>query len=66
MTTPVTLPPVAVALPSQFTSKVDKTDRRRLQIGVDSYVYGNENTDTSNQATVYDRRGHAKRMKTRR
>ena len=66
MTAPVILPPVAAPLPSQLTSKVDKSDQRRLKVGADSYVHSNEDTDTSNQATVYDRRGHARRMKTRR
>ncbi len=70
MNVPVTPAPVAVPLasefPSQFTSKVDKTDRRRLQIGADSYVHGNEDTDTSNQATVYDRHGNGRRLKTSR
>lgn len=66
MTAPVSLPPVAIALPSQFTSKVDKSDRRHLKLGVDSYIHGNEQADTSNQATVYDRHGHARRMRTRR
>ncbi len=66
MTAPVTPPPIAIALPSQFTSKVDKSDRRHLKLGVDSYVHSNEQADTSNQATVYDRQGHRRRMRTRR
>ena len=66
MTAPVILPPVAAPLPSQFTSKVDKKDQQRLQIGADSYVHGNEDADTSNRATVYDRHGNARRLRTRR
>ncbi len=64
MQAPVTLAPVGVPLPSQFISKVDKTDRRALKVGADSYVHSNEESDTSNQATVYDRRGKAKHLKT--
>ena len=70
MNAPVTLAPVGVPLPSQFTSKVDKSDRRRLKVGADSYVHGNEEADTSNQAsnqaTVYTRQGRAQRLKTSR
>ena len=64
MHAPVTLAPVGIPLPSQFTSKVDKRDRRTLKIGADSYVHSNEASDTSNQATVYDRGGKAKHLKT--
>lgn len=66
MNAPVGLPPVAVALPSQFVSKVDKSDHRKLQLGADSYVHGNEDADTSNQTMVYDRRGRPQHMKTSR
>ena len=66
MNAPVTLAPVGIPLPSQFTSKVDKSDQRRLKVGADSYVHGNEESDTSNQATVYDRQGNPQRLKTSR
>ena len=66
MNSPVALLPVGVIPPSQFTSKVDKSDRRRLKVGADSYVHGNEESDTSNQAMVYDRSGRAHPLKTSR
>ncbi len=66
MTAPVIQPTVAVPLPTQFTSKVDKADRRRLQLGADSYVHSNEQSDTQNQALVYDRHRSTKHMKTSR
>ena len=59
------IPPVPVSPPSQFVSKVDKSDRRRLQVGADSYVHGNEESDTSNQSMVYyNRNGKARRLRT--
>ena len=58
--------PTPVSAPSQFVSKVDKADRRRLKVGVDAYVHGNEESDTSNQAVVYDRHGNKQRMSTQR
>ena len=66
MNAPVTLPPVAVPPPSQFISKVDKSDRRRLKVGADSYVHGNEESDTSNQAVIYDRHRNTQRLRTSR
>ena len=66
MNAPVILPPVAVPPPSQFISKVDKSDRRRLQVGADSYVHGNEESDTSNQAVIYDRHRSTRRLRTSR
>ena len=66
MTAPVIQPTVAVPLPTQFTSKVDKSDRRRLQLGADSYVHSNEESDTSNQAVIYDRNRNTQRLRTSR
>jgi len=66
MTPPATVPVAVVQVPSQHVSKVDKSDRRKLQLSADSYVHGNEETDTSLQTTVYDRSGQARHLKTQR
>ena len=66
MNAPVTLPPVAVPAAREFTSKVDKADRRHLQLGADSYVHGNEASDTSNQTLVYDRHRGTQHLRTSR
>ena len=66
MTPPMNMPVAVVQVPSQHVSKVDKSDRRKLQLSADSYVHGNEETDTSLQTTVYNRRGQAGHLKTRR
>lgn len=69
MNIPTALSPVVAPVPVQPDSKADKSDRRKLKLGVDSYVHDSEESDTSNtssQATIYDQEGKAKQLKTSR
>lgn len=52
--------------PSQHDSKIDKKDRRKLQLSEDEYVHGSEDSKEAQKAAVYNRRGNKKQMKTSR
>ena len=52
--------------PSQHDSKIDKKDRRKLQLSEDEYVHGSEDATEAQRAAVYNRRGSKKQLKTSR